>query len=259
MFGMFDRRKFGSLLWDASHLALMAEGDGGGGGGGTSPPPPPAAPPAHRLDINLVQPTSPPAPPAPPPPPAPPAGIKTVAELETELANVRAEAAAHRISKNEAKDQAAALQTQIDQVKADVQRQVDAARGESSAKFTQLKGRLQDTAIKAEAAAAGLLDMDLIPLVDRAGITIDDDGNVAGVKEAIEKFKTAKPSYFRAAGAGGTSPPPPPPPATGQTGTPPAPAGGTPPSNVRELPKDAAGRAEYNRRKAEAIAALSRR
>lgn len=50
--------------------------------------------------------------------------------------------------------------------------------------------------IKAMAVSEGLTDLDLIKLVDMSAVKIDSNGEVAGVKEAIEEFKAKKPAFF---------------------------------------------------------------
>lgn len=68
------------------------------------------------------------------------------------------------------------------------------------AKIDVLEKQIRDKSINEmlykEAAKHGLNDMDLLQLVDRSSISVDESGSVTGVKEAIETFKTSKPSFF---------------------------------------------------------------
>jgi hypothetical protein len=110
-----------------------------------------------------------------------------------------------------------------------------------------------DAEIRAAAVTAGLRDPDLVVLIDRAGVTIDDDGNVAGVQAAIDALKAKKPEYFQPAAPAprpgeridvrtGSPAPPAPPPRPGST---PAPA------DVRTMPKK-----DYGAAKKAALAGL---
>ncbi len=57
-----------------------------------------------------------------------------------------------------------------------------------------------DAELKAAAFAAGLVDIDLVSLIKRDGITIAADGSITGIPEAIAAFKAAKPQYFNVRG-----------------------------------------------------------
>jgi len=99
---------------------------------------------------------------------------------------------------------------------------LDAAKNEGKAALTAAetahRQRVVDFALRAEAAGAGLLDMDALKLLDQAEVdklTMDDAGAVAGAKPLIEAMKKAKPFLF---GQGSTSNPNPTPP----NNTPPA-------------------------------------
>lgn len=167
---------------------------------GLPPAPPPAPAPAPA-----------PAPvPAPPPPSPPPAPIATQAphrDPESEKAELRAEAASYRISARDAKAEADRLRAEVDSVKAQTQAQIDAAKAPLQQKVEKVNQRILDTELRSSAIQAGLADMDLLPLLDRSKITVDDDGNVTGVAEAVAEFKKKKPEYFGAApGVRGATP-----------------------------------------------------
>lgn len=205
-------------------------------------------------------------PPAPPPggggadaelPPTPPrapgqSDTERAQQLEGILAEVRAEAAVRRIGKREAESKATALQAELTTIRADADRREQVARTEGESRTTKVKQRALDAEIKAAAVTAGLRDPDLIVLIDRTGVTIDDDGNVAGVQAAIDALKAKKPEYFQPAVApragervdvrSGSPAPPQPPPGPGGTPAPP---------DVRTMPKG-----DYNTAKKGALASL---
>jgi hypothetical protein len=53
-----------------------------------------------------------------------------------------------------------------------------------------------ESEVKALAVAEGLTDLDLIKLIDTKGLSINDDGEIVGAKEAIADFKSKKPAFF---------------------------------------------------------------
>ena len=61
--------------------------------------------------------------------------------------------------------------------------------------------------LKAHAAAVGIVDPDVLKLLDlkAAGVALDDAGEVLGAKEAIEALKAAKPWAFKRTAADGGS------------------------------------------------------
>jgi hypothetical protein len=219
-------------------------------GGGNGPnPPPPAPPPAPDAEL--------------PPTPARAPGqsdTERAQQLEGILAEVRAEAAHRRIGKREAESRAAALQNELTSIRTEADRRESAARAEGNTRAEKIKARAVEAEIKAAAVAEGLQDVDLLPLLDRTGVTCDDDGNVSGVAEAVAAFKAKKPDYFRP--AAGPAPRPgervdvranplrqaPPQPAPGAQ--PPA------PTSVTAIPRDRAGRQQYDAAKKAALASL---
>lgn len=65
--------------------------------------------------------------------------------------------------------------------------------------------RLINAEIKVFAVQAGFVDpADAVALVDRSGIQVDEQGNVTGAKEAVEKLAKAKPHLVGTGKAGGT-------------------------------------------------------
>jgi hypothetical protein len=57
--------------------------------------------------------------------------------------------------------------------------------------------KLVDAALAAAADRAGVIDPDVLRLVDRGAVTVSDSGDVAGAEDAISKLRTAKPHLFR--------------------------------------------------------------
>ena len=59
---------------------------------------------------------------------------------------------------------------------------------------TKLQTAIQDNRIITEATKIGVVDIEtVLKLVDRAGITVDANGSITGVTEAIQALVTAKP------------------------------------------------------------------
>lgn len=149
--------------------------------------------------------------PAPAPAPDPP--------TRRNEADLRAEAAAERIAKKQALEQVMDLRTKLEELTAQTEAKVTAGVSKITAKLTKIQARVVEAELKVAAQAAGLQDLDLLPLVDRAKILLTDDDEVTGVKEAIEELKVKKPDWFKAAVI--TAPAtgnPPPLPAGGGTG-----------------------------------------
>jgi hypothetical protein len=200
------------------------------------PPPPPPAPPRVAAPAPAyVPPVEPPAP-------------RETGNTATDLANTRAEAASYRIRARDAEEARLAAEARATQAAADADQRVRDAEARAATTANKIKSRALDAELRAAATAAGIRDADFIPLIDRAGITVDDDGNVAGVDTAIAALKAKKPDWFAAA------PPPapaPPPRITGAPGTPPVPGPTPPPGSVKELPKG-----DYEAQKRAALRAL---
>jgi len=204
--------------------------------------------PRFELDGTGDPPAPPPAPPpVPPPAPAaiprapdtPPRGVNQttedrLAQLESINADLRVEAAQRRVSERTATERLTANEAEMTRLRTEVTQRETQAREGGLALSNKLKNKTIDAELRAAAATAGLTDFDLLPLVNRSGVTVDDDGNVAGVQAAIDDFKTRKPEYFRAANS-----PPPPPRRTGDNVPPPNPNPGPPaPTSARTMPKE---------------------
>lgn len=144
-------------------------------------------------------------------------------------ARLNAEAAAWRVNFSNEKSAREALEAQIATATTQSAAQVEAARAEGQQRVDSFKPKLIEAELKTALVAAGVLDPELVGLVAREGITIDDAGVVTGIAAAVEKFKTAKPNFFRAPGA-----PLPAPSSSGNPAAPPANADPTP-ANIRDM------------------------
>lgn len=205
------------------------------------PPPPPSAPPA------------PPAPPvhhAAPPPPAPPAP-----RIGDTIEDVRAEAAARRIEARNEREARERAEQAVTTARAEADQRVAEANRIAQQTTQVFKDRTRDAELRAAAIGEGLVDADLLPLIDKSKITVGDDGTVSGIVEAVAEFKAKKPSYF-----GTPSLQPALPRRTGDPVPPPPIAPGPPaPSTVAAIPKGQEGKAAYLAARAAAVAALPRK
>lgn len=234
----------------AGLLFFEGEGESGGGGGGTPPAggnPPAVTPHAGGQGTPLRRETA---------PAAAPRRDWTIEDYDRALAETRAESASRRIRLQDMEDNL----TRANQAKDEAERKLAEQQAErdraSAARLGKVRQKAIDTELRAQAAAAGLRDLDLLALVDRKAIKFsDDDETIEGVTEALAAFKERKPEYFAAAGGGGGGGG-----GGGQntnggggqnngggtrqsgSNTAPPPAGGTP-SNVRQMTKEDAGKA----------------
>jgi len=69
-----------------------------------------------------------------------------------------------------------------------------AEKAEAKAKAAQDKLKL--AVVKAKATKLGIIDEDLVSLIDLKTVTISEDGEVTGATEAIEALKASKPNFF---------------------------------------------------------------
>ena len=76
---------------------------------------------------------------------------------------------------------------------------------------TAANRRIINAELRAEATKAGMVDLDGLKLLDldKAGVSLDDDGNVKGAAEALEALKKGKPYLFAPASTGNTQTPKP--------------------------------------------------
>lgn len=121
-------------------------------------------------------------------------------------AELLAELAASNLEIKRLTDANNGLTTQVTTLTAKNTTDVTAAVDAEKAKGGKLRTKIVNAELRAQAAENGLVDTDLLghAFFDTAKITVDDDGNVAGVKEMFAEVKTKKPDWFKpAAGAGG--------------------------------------------------------
>lgn len=121
------------------------------------------------------------------------------ASTPAELKDIRRKQAAYRTRMREAEKQVELLKSEKEVA---VKDSTTKAVAEAEARFSEAANkRLVKSEVRAQALAAGLIDKDVLSLMDISEITIDDDGEVTGVDEAIEAFKTSKPYLFKGASA----------------------------------------------------------
>lgn len=166
-------------------------------------------------------------------------------------ADLRAEAAARRIeAKNEREGREKAEQERDEAVN-NGKKAVEQEAEKFKPVKEKLEGRILQSELKAAAVEAGLKDLDLLPLIKRDAIKLDDEGNPTGIEDAIKAFKEAKPEYFKADGGNKEEKTPPVPPK--KSGSDKAPPADPDPKrqNVKALSK-----AEYEAEKRAAIAKI---
>jgi hypothetical protein len=160
---------------------------------------------------------------------------------------LRAEAAANRVEARNQRERAdAAEAARVADAQA-AEARVQAANVAAQQATTKIKNKAADAELRAAAVSAGLVDQDLIGLIDRTGIAVDDEGTVTGVTEAIAAFKAKKPTYF----TGPTAPPAAPFRTSASGPVPPPNPSVPPPASVRTIPKE-----DYAKQRAAALAAL---
>lgn len=177
---MFTDRPFGSHL---PRAAFDAD-------------PPPPAPPAPAPAA---------APPAPAPAPVePPAARPGETPEQARIRELNHESMTHRLAAKNANELLAesraalqAAQGQTAQVRQELEGRVSSAQG----LVDKFRTAAINSAVMAHAAAAGIIDPDIVSLIPKAGVTVDDNGDLVGADAAVAAFKTAKPQFFRGAAA----------------------------------------------------------
>lgn len=115
---------------------------------------------------------------------------------------LREENKAQRLARQEAEKKA---QEAIDQAK----KAKDEADGRVSQAQQAANERIIRAELKAEAVKAGVVDLDVLKLVDLSKLKINDQGEVEGGAELIKQLKESKPHFFGASNStekGGTPP-----------------------------------------------------
>lgn len=127
---------------------------------------------------------------------------KAVNQLKQENSDIVQELAAKKKHLTEladkeklAKDQALADQGKFKEL-------ADARGAEIEALRKDKDATLIDIELREAARKEGLQDLDLLKLIDRSGVKIEE-GKIVGIEEAVKNFKKNKPSFFGKARAGG--------------------------------------------------------
>lgn len=224
----------GSLLNSTSWRDRVLFSPDGDGLPAPAPPNPPPAPPPYRQPEPAPQPQRP------------------ARDPDDVAAGLRAEAASWRVQAQTAKAERDAADERARQATEGATRQVEEARTSQATVTNKIKQRAADAELRAAAASMGIVDTDLIPLIDRSTITVDDEGNVTGAAEAVTAFKAKKPEFFRQQQQQPPGPGPTPQ-RTGSFNQPPPPNPNPPPATVSTL-----NAAEYQSSKDAAARSLRR-
>lgn len=59
-----------------------------------------------------------------------------------------------------------------------------------------MQDKLIDAKLEAHAVAAGIKDIELVKLIDKSSLKLNEQGEVEGLADAINAFKTRKPDFF---------------------------------------------------------------
>ncbi|MCB8881694.1 hypothetical protein ACELLULO517_15710 [Acidisoma cellulosilytica] len=115
--------------------------------------------------------------------------------------SLRAEAKANREEAATFKTKLAEIETMTAAQKADA----EAALAKSDKRFSDFQKALSDKAIRSEvklgAKEHGLIDVDLLKVLDTSGFKVDEDGEVVAPEGFWDALKTTKPHFFQVTGA----------------------------------------------------------
>lgn len=59
-----------------------------------------------------------------------------------------------------------------------------------------MQDKLIDAKLEAQAIAAGIKDVELVKLIDKSNLKLNENGDIDGLADAINAFKTRKPDFF---------------------------------------------------------------
>jgi colicin import membrane protein len=121
-----------------------------------------------------------------------------VERLRREKADAETAAKALQKEKDDREAEEAKKRGDYEKLLAAKDKELAKARDEFNAELTKRDQRLVRTELRAEATAAGIIDPDLISLVDMDLVKFED-GELKGAKTAIEALKNAKPHLFKKA------------------------------------------------------------
>ena len=68
----------------------------------------------------------------------------------------------------------------------------------SQKKELVMQDKLIDAKLEAQAIAAGIRDIELVKLIDKSNLKLNENGEVEGLTDAVNAFKTRKPDFFGA-------------------------------------------------------------
>lgn len=170
--------------------------------------------------------------------------VSIVKETRSEAASRRHQLRQEELAHQGTKEKLSSLEKKQLEEQGEYKKLSEKLAAELDQERTRNSQRFIKAEVKAAAIEAGLIDHDLIALIDIAGVKFDEQSNLVGVQEAVNNFKSKKPAFFKQAngandgaksgtgGAGATS--------TASTGSGRRPEeGGAPgPKDVRKLSKD---------------------
>lgn len=128
--------------------------------------------------------------------------------LRAELDRARDEAAKSRIRVKEFEDAAEARKAEdskeresaaraageLEKHLADLKAEREAEKRSNAQRESAAKKRILDEALRARLSDA--IDPDVLHLIDRKKISIDDDYSISGIDEVVSDFRAAKPHFF---------------------------------------------------------------
>ena len=85
---------------------------------------------------------------------------------------------------------------EIEDLKIQSQKEIQALKQSVAKEKETFQQKFIDAKLEAAAVAAGITDIDLVKLINKSGLTVDESGDLQGLSEAIQAFKEAKPSFF---------------------------------------------------------------
>ena len=133
-------------------------------------------------------------------PPVPATGIEKTFSAEY-VRELRDEAKANRLEAVALKNKFSELETATAAQKAAAEQAV----AEANKRFEDFQKAANDriirTEVRAGAKSAGLLDIDLIKVIDTSAFKVNEDGDVVAPDGFWEALKTAKPHFFAVTGA----------------------------------------------------------
>lgn len=124
--------------------------------------------------------------------PPPPQKSVVAAKDDEDVTNLSPKDIKHRALYKSTLSELETLKANNDKTKRDFEERLKVLTQE---KETANRARI-DSEVKALAVSEGLSDLDLLQLVDTKSLTISENGEIVGAKEAIAEFKSKKPAFF---------------------------------------------------------------